>query len=240
MEREIAIRGMHCGACVERVTKALMGVPGVESASVTLEPPRAVVRTRGEVAAGALGRAVARAGDYSVVSEAETAAGDGEPRPSLYPLVLIVAYIAGTVLVAGLARAGWAWPGWRGVMLDFMGGFFLVFSFFKLLDLRGFADAYRGYDLVAKAWPAWALAYPFAELALGVAYVARWNLAVVHGATLVLMLIGAAGVLRALMARRAIRCACLGTVLNLPMTTVTLVEDLGMAAMAAAGLLWGH
>jgi hypothetical protein len=60
--------------------------------------------------------------------------------------------------------------------------------------------------------------------------------------TLILMLIGSIGVLRALLDNRAIRCACLGTALNLPMTTVTLVEDLGMAAMAAAMLLWptGH
>ena len=32
-------------------------------------------------------------------------------------------------------------------------------------------------------------------------------------------------------------CACLGTALNLPMTKVTLVEDLTMAAMAAGMLL---
>ena len=38
-----------------------------------------------------------------------------------------------------------------------------------------------------------------------------------------------------------IRCACLGTVFNLPMSTVTLVEDGLMIAMAAAALLGiGH
>ena len=38
-------------------------------------------------------------------------------------------------------------------MGHFMGGFFLVFSFFKLLNLSGFADAYRTYDVLAKVWP---------------------------------------------------------------------------------------
>jgi hypothetical protein len=51
--------------------------------------------------------------------------------------------------------------------------------------------------------------------------------------------VSAVGVLKALLDRRAIRCACLGTALNLPMTKVTLVEDLGMAAMAA-GMLALH
>jgi hypothetical protein len=60
---------------------------------------------------------------------------------------------------------------------------------------------------------------------------------VTNSVTLVLMLVGAAGVLKALLDKRAIRCACLGTALNLPMTTVTLVEDLTMAAMAAGMLV---
>ena len=50
------------------------------------------------------------------------------------------------------------------------------------------------------------------------------------------MLVGAAGVLKALLDKRAIRCACLGTALNLPMPKATLVEDLTMAAMAGTML----
>jgi len=68
-----------------------------------------------------------------------------------------------------------------------------VFSFFKLLDLRGFADAYRSYDLVARAVPAWAPAYPFVELALGLAYLVDFKPMVTNATTLVLMLVGAAG-----------------------------------------------
>ncbi len=122
-------------------------------------------------------------------------------------------------------------------MRHFMGGFFLVFSFFKLLDLRGFSDAYRSYDILARAWPVWGFIYPFAELALGAAYLLNLNPIATNLVTLVLMLVGAAGVLKALLDKRAIRCACLGTAINLPMTTITVVEDLGMAAMAAVMLV---
>ncbi|MCC6661950.1 MAG: hypothetical protein IT437_13825 [Phycisphaerales bacterium] len=121
-----------------------------------------------------------------------------------------------------------------------MAGFFLVFSFFKLLDLRGFADAYMSYDILARRSRAWTPAYPLVELALGAAYLARWQPVVTSGVTLALMLVGSVGVLRAILGKRRIRCACLGTALNLPMTTVTLVEDLGIAAMAAAMLAWGN
>jgi len=59
-----------------------------------------------------------------------------------------------------------------------------------------------------------------------------WMPMITNIITLTLMLIGAIGVLKALLDKRAIRCACLGTALNLPMTKVTLVEDLTMALMA--------
>ena len=154
----------------------------------------------------------------------------------VYPLFLIVGYIAGTVAIIALATAETA-P--HVLMRYFMGGFFLVFSFFKLLDLRGFADAYRSYDVLTRAWPAWGYIYPFVELSLGAAYLLNLNPFVTNLATLAIMLVGAAGVIKALVAKQAIRCACLGTALNLPMTTISLVEDLGMAAMAAVMLAIG-
>lgn len=237
METTFAISGMHCGACVEKVRAALTRVPGVRRAEVTLSPQRAVVDSDQSLNASDLSRAVSEAGDYRLSPQDGPGAdlASAAPSPSLYPLVLIVLYLAGAVTLGDWAR-GRLTP--YAVMNDFMAGFFLVFSFFKLLDLRGFADAYRGYDLLAKGWKPWAYIYPFVELALGVAYLLEWRPVFANSATLVLMLIGAVGVLRALQNNNAIRCACLGTALNLPMTTVTLVEDLGMAAMAGAALVW--
>lgn len=142
-----------------------------------------------------------------------------------YPLILVFLYIAGTTLLIG-----------RSMMTNFMGGFFLVFSFFKLLDLRGFAKSYRTYDVVAKAIPAYAFVYPFLELTMGVAYVTRFSLPATHLATLVIMGVSSVGVVRSLVKREAIECACLGTVFNLPMTKITLFEDVLMAGMAAVML----
>lgn len=122
-------------------------------------------------------------------------------------------------------------------MRHFMAGFFLTFSFFKLLDPPGFVSAYRGYDLLAHRSKVWAWSYPYIELALGVLYLINLFPLGVNVVTLGLMLIGAAGVLKALLDKQAIRCACLGTALNLPMTKVTLVEYLTMAVMAAAMLI---
>ena len=119
----------------------------------------------------------------------------------------------------------------------FMGGFFLVFSFFKFLDIRGFASSYRSYDLLAKAVPAYGYVYPFLELGLGLAWAFIGGTVAVAASTVLLMGFSAIGVIIAVSRMQAIQCACLGTVFNLPMSTVTIVEDLLMVAMAGALLL---
>ncbi|CAN5177482.1 hypothetical protein BH09SUM1_BH09SUM1_29780 [soil metagenome] len=237
MTKTYALEGMHCGSCVKRVGDALRAIPSVSGAEVTLSPQHAVIESAEPVPLPELQSAVAGAGKYAV-SEIKSAApalvSAPEKKPSLYPLILIVGYIAGVVGLAAFMRGA---LDMRMLMTDFMAGFFLVFSFFKLLDLRGFADAYQMYDVIGAKLRVWAFAYPFVELALGVAFLIRFQPVATNIATLALMLIGAAGVFRALSRKQSIRCACLGTALNLPMTTVTLIEDLVMASMAGAMLL---
>tara|TARA_R110002072_G_scaffold42064_13_gene118271 strand:+ start:68183 stop:68962 length:780 start_codon:yes stop_codon:yes gene_type:complete len=248
------VKGMHCGGCAGKIQKAILAIPTVSEAIVSHQSGSVEVRAEPEVEESVVIAAIESAGDYtaSVVEPAEKPVDDSagapstqhththddgmeeEMKESLYPLFLIVGFIAGVTLLVAYADGSWAV---EPMMRHFMAGFFLVFSFFKLLDPPGFVSAYRGYDLIAKKLPVWGWAYPFVELGLGVAYLLALMPMAVNVLTLVLMLIGAAGVLNALLNKRAIRCACLGTALNLPMTKVTLVEDLTMAAMAGAMLL---
>ncbi|RYF79325.1 MAG: heavy-metal-associated domain-containing protein, partial [Chitinophagaceae bacterium] len=122
-------------------------------------------------------------------------------------------------------------------MQNFMAAFFLVFSFFKLLDLKGFAESYSTYDIVAKGWMGWGYVYAFIELLLGVAFLTRFNPFITNAATFVVMTISIIGVLQSVLNKRKIKCACLGAVFNLPMSTVTIIEDGLMIAMSAVMLL---
>jgi copper chaperone CopZ len=236
---------MHCASCVAKIEDALREIDGVTNARVTLDPPAAAVDMDHHVSLARLNEAVAAKGEYrledgisrSIQAAAADAARDAETSggESLYPLFLIVGYILGVVLLVAAATGDWSLG---PMMRHFMAGFFLVFSFFKLLDLRGFVDTYRGYDLFARRSKAYAWAYPFIELGLGVAYLVNFYPVATNLATLFVMGVGAVGVLRVLLDKRSIRCACLGTALNLPMTKVTLIEDLTMTAMAAVMLVF--
>ena len=123
------------------------------------------------------------------------------------------------------------------LMRNFMAGFFIVFSGFKLLDLNGFAEGYSTYDLLARKWRGYGYVYPFVELLLGILLIRNIYPIYVNVFIVVLMTFSGLGVLDSISKKRKFKCACLGTVIDLPLTTVTLVEDFGMAGMAVFMLL---
>ena len=121
-------------------------------------------------------------------------------------------------------------------MHHFMGIFLVNFSMLKLFNLSGFADGFQMYDLLAKRFRPYALVYPFIEFALGLGYLSFWRPSVVYATTTVVLTFGALGVINALRKGLDLNCACMGTILKVPLSTVALTEDLGMAAMAAVML----
>jgi hypothetical protein len=119
----------------------------------------------------------------------------------------------------------------------FMAGFFLIFSFFKLLNLKGFATSYAMYDVVAMRFKPWGYIYPFIELGLGIAMLFNFESFITNVVCLAVMTVSLIGVLQSVLNKRKIKCACLGDVFNLPMSTVTIIEDGLMIAMSVYMLL---
>ena len=232
--------GISCGKCVAKITDRLKEHPEILEAKVTLDPPEAKVTTRSALDNEELNRWLAPAGDYRVGrtdKQNPTTDLPAKNAQTYRPLVILLGYLVAVIVANGVAQGH---LDLGTVMRLFMGGFFIAFSFFKMLDLRGFADAYRSYDLVAKAVPAYGFVYPFIELALGLAYLADWQPMLVNAVTAVVMGVSLIGVLKAVMSKQAIRCACLGTVFNLPMSTVTIIEDGLMVVMAVTALVLPH
>ena len=252
-----ALTGLHCGACVGRVTKSLEPLAANVVVSLNLMQ---VVLTDATANFEELQTAVSSAGKYVLLTNsvpnqvlnspiAQSIRKQAAPKniatevasiswlATYRPLLLIIVYILGASVLVQIGMAGLASVSASDTMRYFMAGFFLVFSFFKLLDINAFANAYAGYDLLAKGWRGWGFIYPFVELGLGVAYLAHFNPLLTHWATIIVMGFSAIGVVRAVVSKTQIQCACLGTVFKLPMSTVTIVEDVGMVAMAVAMLL---
>ncbi len=227
---------LNCGSCVAAVTPYLDRDKAIERWSVDTEDPRKVLTVEGaDISKEAIQQHVANFG-FRVLGKLEEAAADSAENTSILtyrPLFLILAYLVGLVALAEISAG--SFQGMRA-MRHFMGGFFLAFSFFKLLDVRGFADAFQTYDILARGSRAYGYAYPFIELALGIAFITSFQPVATNAVTLAITGIGTLGVTQALVQKRRIKCACLGSVFNLPMSKVTFFEDTLMAGMAAAML----
>lgn len=146
------------------------------------------------------------------------------------PLIVMVLIVVILTIVLDILFGG---QDMLHTMRHFMGSFFLVFGFLKVLKLSDFAMAYREYDIVAMKSLFYAKLYPFLELSFAYAYFTNWNQGLLNTVVLVVMLVSALGVYLKLRKKEEIQCACLGTVFKVPMTWVTLIEDLLMAGMAA-------
>jgi copper chaperone CopZ len=241
------VKGMTCGGCVNSVRKGLEQIPGLKEIQVQLARPQVQFESERAVLVEELQAAI---GHYEispiavpkpiVIETSIAPAGSAEmavPEPSLTtyrPLLLIVGFIAGVSLLAQYPLSDFSGGLW---MRHFMAGFFIVFAFFKLLNIQGFADSYRMYDIVAARWPGWGYVYPFVELGLGVLYLINVFPFWTNVATIIVLGVSSIGVIQSNLNKRKIKCACLGDVFNLPMSTVTIVEDVSMVVMAGIMLL---
>ncbi len=136
------------------------------------------------------------------------------------------------ILVAAAGAAALTQKGLFDWMHYFMGFFLCQFAMLKLFHPSGFAEGFQMYDLVAKKFRIYAYLYPLIELALGLAYLSFSVPYLTYILTIVVMGVGAVGVVWALKRGLDIRCACMGTVLDVPLSTVTLTEDIAMIVMA--------
>ena len=235
--------GITCSGCVAKVTNLLSKIAGIESVEVSDDYKTANIRMSRHVPIGDLQTALKDYPKYQVAEQtithspkpvAESVADSRSFWATYKPVLLVFAYIAGASLLVEFTSAN-RFDGMRW-MRHFMAGFFLVFSFFKLLDVPAFAMTYAGYDEVAKRWSGWGYLYPFVELGLGILFLINFNPLWTNALTLAVMGISSIGVVRSLLAKRKFQCACLGAVFNLPMSKLTLFEDLLMVAMSAGML----
>ena len=236
MNQTYKIEGMTCNNCKASVEKYLNELPHISHVSIDLAKGEAEITMDKHLAAEVLQNALPEkftvtkkdGGNELTSTNAPEVSQEKSKLQQLKPLLLILFYISSAGVL--LHYKDWSWSEF---MLDFMGLFYIVFAFFKMLDLKGFPESFKMYDPLAKRLPIYGWMYPFIETALGLMFLMRFEVDIALITTLVVLGITTIGVTKTLMDKKSIRCACLGTALKLPMTEATLIENSIMIAMAA-------
>lgn len=242
MKHIYKIKGMTCGSCKASVENSLRDIDDVSDVEVNLENQEATITMDKHIDIVELQKSLASKYTITqkeiknVFTSTQSSSFEIEEEKSklqqLKPLLIIIFYIATASIL--LHYRNWSWSEF---MLDFMGLFYIVFSFFKMLDLKGFPDSFRMYDPLAKHIPIYGWIYPFIETTLGLMFLMRFEVNIALIITLVVLGITTIGVTKTLLDKKSIRCACLGTALNLPMTEATFIENAIMIVMAILMLL---
>ncbi|MGK0325983.1 MAG: copper chaperone CopZ [Polaribacter sp.] len=242
MKNTYTIEGMTCGGCKASVEKYLNEIDHVTKVSIHLEKGEAEVTMDKNITTEVLQKALPEKYTLSKKPKENVLASSSissipkveeeSKLQQLKPLLLILFYIASTSIL--LHYKAWSL---NEFMLDFMGLFYIVFSFFKMLDLKGFPASFSMYDPIAKRVPFYGKIYPFIETALGLMFLMRFKIDIALMVTLVILGVTTIGVTKTLLDKKSIRCACLGTALKLPMTEATFIENTIMIVMAVLMLL---
>ena len=242
MKQIYKIVGMTCGNCKASVEKYLNDLEYVSQIFVDLKKQEVEVTMDSYITIDTLQKALPEKYSLSenkkkkipasVNSSSTPLEDDNTKLQQLKPLLIIIFYVTTASVLFHFKN--WSWGEF---MFDFMGLFFIVFSFFKMLDLKGFLESFRMYDPLAKRIPIYGKVYPFIETALGLMFLMRFEMRIALFVTLIVLGITTVGVTKSLIDKKPMRCACLGTALKLPMTEATFIENTIMIVMAVLMLL---
>lgn len=220
---------MTCEACEYKIQHVFSQIPSVKSVIAKHIDNSVTIETDKKISEATILEVLKPHSKYGLIASAElqNMAVAQSWTSQYYPLLLIVGMISLVSFLTSFHSGIYELQHFQVKMFlhNFMTGFFLVFSFFKLLDVKAFAESFQMYDLLAAKLPVYGKIYPFIELTLGIFCLINLQTQWVYIADIVVMGFGALGVIQSVVNKRKIRCACLGSVFNLPMSTVTIVEN---------------
>tara|TARA_B100001287_G_C22686126_1_gene533761 strand:- start:6901 stop:7626 length:726 start_codon:yes stop_codon:yes gene_type:complete len=230
------ISGMTCASCVNKVKTNLEQHPEIALAEIFLKKNMVTLTMNKQIKTDDLQSLFGKDSKYTIKSllKSDFEKKEKSVLKTYKPLLIIFLFIT---LISGIGSINKSQIEIMQWMNYFMAGFFIVFSFFKFLDLEGFTNSYSKYDLIAKKSKIYGFIYPFIELALGIAYLKNFEPLTIYIVTIVVMGISTIGVIKSVLEKKKVRCACLGAFFDLPMSTITIIEDLLMIVMASI-MIW--
>lgn len=239
LHSSFSIQGMTCQACVKTITDKLSGIAGIKTVDVSLADKRANIVSERNIGLSEVSSALADSPKYSASEyKAITSTAKSEPTEASLlktykPLIAIFSFI---LLVSISYQISLGVFNTHIFMNHLMAGFFIGLSFFKLLDLKAFSESFSSYDPIAQRWLSYGYIYPFVELGLGLLFISGKLLMLANAGTVIVLSVTTYGVYKRLQSKSQFQCACLGTTFNLPLSNVTIVENVAMIAMALYGL----
>ncbi len=223
MQHRYFVQWVTCDSCKKSLRQAWLAIKSVQDVQF-FNSTEVMITMDTHVSLGVLQDAITHLEHYTV---------SDIPFPALpswviiYRPLFIVFGIIGIITLLHILSFSVQW--WDSMMV-FMWWWFVIFSGLKLFNLPGFVQGYKNYDIIASRRSGYAWIYPFIELLLWIVFLLWFFSFFASIVTVIVMVVSTIGVWKAL--GRKIQCVCIGTWFSLPLTKVTIVENLVMILMA--------
>ena len=229
MNEVYKVSGMTCDSCANSIKEALELNKYISYVNISLEDENINISSDKSFTVNELNSLIDNLGNYKIYEEKFTSKII-EYFSSKKTLLLALLLVLISSLSLQVSKDNFELNEW---MISFMGIFFLIFSFLKLIDVKGFSGSFKKYDLISKIMPGYAVTYPFLELFLALAFLSSYFLITSYIMTLIFMTSQFFGVFISLQKKEVVKCACMGSSINIDISTLTLIENFVMISMSS-------
>jgi len=229
MNEVYKVSGMTCDGCANSIKEALELNNLISSVNISLENENINISSDKSFTVNELNSLIENLGNYKIYEE-NIFSKIIEYFSSKKTLLLALSLVLISSLSLHIGEDNFELNEW---MVSYMGIFFLLFSFLKLVDVKGFSGSFKKYDLISKIIPSFAITYPFIELFLALTFLSGYFLITSYIMTLLFMTSQFFGVFISLQKKEVIKCACMGSSINIDISTLTLIENLVMILMSS-------
>lgn len=232
MQAVYKVEGMTCQGCADNIQNGLNNQSFINKANVSLQESKLTIDSDSTLDINSLNSIVSTLGNYKIQPNTTNILSEiVNYFTSKKPIVIALSIVILSSLAMQISDETFNLNKW---FMSYMGIFFIIFSFLKLLNVSGFSMTFKKYDLISKIIPPYATSYPFIELSLGIIFLTQTQSILIYANafTLIFMVSQTIGIIRSLSKSEQIQCACMGSAVDVPLSSLTVVENITMIAMA--------
>jgi copper chaperone CopZ len=244
------IKGMTCDGCVQTIKNKLELENEIIEANISLNESKLILISKKDYNAKDLDKITKNVGSYSFHNKNETNSFKQNKlliyiktyKPVLLAqfFVILLAFISsieGNFIYNALSLSiNSSLISFEVFLKEFfrlyMGYFFIIFSFLKLQNINQFAISFSKYDPISQKYFKFGVIYPFLELFLGILFILNFFGLFINILTIIIFIPQTIGIIIKLRNNEKIACACIGTSVEIPLSNLTIIENLIMCIMA--------
>ena len=117
------------------------------------------------------------------------------------------------------------------LMNNTMASILFIFGSLKLYNLNKFSNIFSKYNIISKKIPLYSYLYPFIEIILSVNLFFKYEINLTYIIIGILMIISLISVIISIIKGEKLRCGCLGSFFHIPLSYVTISENVIMLFM---------